>query len=76
MSEFERPGMAKVDLREPYGSLLAMLGDIEEQIEIFGRQHGGHEFVTPILAEMRSRLAGLAAITMLKGGAIKPPETG
>lgn len=76
MSEFERPGMAKVDLPEPYGSLLALLGDIEEQIEIFGRQHGGHEFVSPILAELRTRIAGLAAITMLKGGTIKPPGTG
>jgi hypothetical protein len=60
--------MAKVYLPEPYGSLLALLGDIEEQVEIFGRQHGGHEFVTPILAELRTRLSALAMLTMLKGG--------
>lgn len=65
MDEFDRPGMVEAGLPEPYDRVVALLSDIDEQIEIFERSQVWPTAVIAVLADMRKRLAAAGLLTIL-----------
>lgn len=62
-----RPDSTDVVLPEPAASLLALLSDLDEQVEIAGRQIGADPLAKEILSSLRFRLAALGLVVTLAG---------
>ena len=51
---------------EPYGSLLAFLADLDEQVQAARFDAGGNEFVVQLLDQLQAQIVGLGLIVTLK----------
>lgn len=51
---------------EPYGSLLAFLADLDEQVQAARFDAGGNEFVVQVLDQLQAQIVGLGLIVTLK----------
>jgi hypothetical protein len=61
-----------IDLPEPYGSMLAFLSDLHEQIETFGIGQPKDEFRDRIVEQLEQTVVALSLMVTVKGGA---PDT-
>lgn len=64
---FERKDSRPVDLPEPFGSTLAFLSDLHEQIELQEAQTDNPGLRT-VLDKLKKSIAGAGLIVMLMGG--------
>lgn len=71
-SQFEREDTVPAG-PEPYGSLLALLSDIAEQIEIAKSQRERDEFIDQVMEVLLKQITSAALIVMIKAG-MKPPS--
>jgi hypothetical protein len=70
---FKREGTSPVDVPEPFGSALAFLSDLHEQVEVQEAHMENANLVT-VLVQLRKCIEGAGLVVMIMGGAGAAPK--